>query len=223
VATTAFQIPVGKRFVWELGSSYMFGQDFQKSQIRPFTSFSIQINDKTAKKMKDQDNVGRFYVQFTPEMVWSQFTSGGDKLLIGQSLGAQTSLFTGVRVGEKSTIGFFGSIGSNNKDVTQKIVDLYTNSTDTINTSYNPYHAIAFGAYVFQGKMRISYGMGALTYNEGKNSIPYQSFTIGASLPIYKDMVRLNLDVSTKMIDNSFDNIMFGIIPGISLRYSIGR
>jgi hypothetical protein len=60
----------------------------------------------------------------------------------GKSLGIQNNLFVGVRAGEKSSIGFWGTLGNNNEYVTQAIVDKYICTGDTIINSYNPYYNI---------------------------------------------------------------------------------
>lgn len=225
IVTTSLQIPISKKFIWGIGSSYLFGQDFRTPQIRPYTTFSIQFNDKPAsRKLKGKDLKGRFYVQFTPELVYNIFSSSNSKLAFNQLISTQSNLFAGVRLGVKSSLGIYGTIGNNNNFVTHEVLNMVDTSSYIINNAYNPYYNLSLGFNAW-GLMRISYGYGKYTFSNDVVDIPYQSFTIGGSINIIpkKDVLRFNVDFSTKIIDNSLNSIIFGISSGISLRFNAGR
>lgn len=221
-ATTSFKIPIGTKFLFEFGSSLLFGQDFNKTQIRPFANIAFQLNDKTAKSLKSGDKKGRLYMQFSTDAVYSS-TFKSSNYSFTELITPRINMLVGSRIKERTIIGLQGEYGNFNQNIINDMQSSSYINNDTLNNSYNPYYSLGIGLYLWD-VFKISYSYGQLE-RISLTKFNYHNITFGASINLLKEkeLIRLSFDVSNKFFDNDPNKYLFGGSIGLSMRFNFAR
>jgi hypothetical protein len=220
VATTAFHIPITRFGYVEFGSSFLFSRDFKQPQMHPYASVSFQFNDNRAKRVAKSSSFYRLVTELGGGLTYD-FISGYDDINYEIYLNYKTHLHFGYKFKDNTSLGFWGNAGNYNQEFTQQFMGLFpdTYASDTTYTNYNPYFHVDFGTCV-KGKYRISLGYGFLYPGEQKE-MPIYRLTLGTNFNIYRDIVRINLEISDKVFNNDFQKQMFSVSMGINLKFGL--
>lgn len=222
VATTALKIPFGKYLNCEIGSSFLFGKDYKKTQINPYISLFYQLNDKIAMHKKDFNSSQLCTFQFSNNILFNAMTQNS-MANPDNAYSYASDLYWGFNLSSNYNLGFIGTVGNFNKGFTNEILSNYRIEYDTLMSNYNPYFHVNLGMY-FNNKIKFSYGIGKLFIDNTK-AIQFHSITLGGSFLIFKKIktLRFNIDLSSKFLNNDMEKILFSFSSGISFRFPAFR
>ena len=219
VATAAFHIPITRFGYIELGSSFLFSRDFKQPQMHPYASVSFEFNDNRAKSTAKKSSRSKLVTEWTTGISYD-FISGYDDSEFMNYINFKNQVYFGYEIGDTTFLGFWGNAGNFNREFIKQLMNLYPEdyANETSYTNYNPYFHVDFGVYLKE-IYRISYGYGYL-YPGIQPPMPIHCLTVGANFPLYKDLVRMHIDLSDKLLNNDFQKHMFSVSMGMVLRFN---
>jgi len=225
IGTLSFHIPVTHYGTIELGTNFLFERDFTSPQMFPFFNLALNFNDNNPQK----DIIVKGKTHIVTEWGFSttyNFITTYDETEYLDYLNYKTHLFMGINLSRDYNpnyyLGFWGNLGNFNKNFTQKLLSLYPNNLESISydNNFNPYFHLDIGTYLNKNQgFKISYGYGYF-FPSNNTKMPLHNLTIGSSFNIADDLVRLNLELSDKILNNDFTIHIPSISAGLSMRFN---